>query len=123
MPTPATTTSQRVLATDQRFSVLREHQRIHLRGDPQHIDLHEVQDKRHDAMFLRAIHVGANKLAIVDLRSLCPPLREIKDHHPHDVPGLIYYTLRGHFDTTQEVLARAVGHMLEVIDLPQEVAA
>ncbi len=127
MPKPATTAidiflDTRVLARAGRFEALAERQTIRLRNDDS-ITIHLVREHGHDAMFLRALDIGNTRLVVFDLRNVCPSLREIVDHHPHDVPGVIKFTLRGVFHSAAEVMASALAQPIDFLQLSSEVPA
>lgn len=93
------------LATVGCYTVIEERQRIELRHQVGWFDLHEVTQNGHDSMFLRAVCLTPDTLVVFDLRQICPGLNEIRHHHPHDVPGLVLYTLRGMFSSVPQALA------------------
>lgn len=100
------------LARAGRFVVIEEAKRIELRNQGGHFYLHEVQENGHDAMFLRAVGLTPDTLIVFDLRQLSPDLQEIAHHHPHDVPGVVLFTLRSLFPSVPQALAAMATHTL-----------
>ena len=113
----------RVLASAGRFEALAEHQTIDMRNHGGRITIHLVREHGHEAMFLRAVDIGNTRLVVFDLRNVCPCLREIVDHHPHDVPGIIRFTLRGTFETATEVMDSMLASPIDWLQVKSEVAA
>jgi hypothetical protein len=108
----------RILAEGPRYQALYERQQILLRDNGGCIGLHPVRDRGHDAMYLRAVPHGDCMLIVFDLRDVCPSLDEIREHHAHDVNGLVLYTFRAAFKTAPEALAAMVARPIDVLTLP-----
>jgi hypothetical protein len=115
----------RVLCAAGRYAVLHERQIIQFK-DHDALILHLVHENGHDAMFLRALalQMGSGAMYVVfDLRDVAPSMREIAEHHPHDVPGIVRYTLRGNFDTASEAITCMLAQPLDMVPQLGEVTA
>lgn len=77
-------------------------------GDGLAVQLHPVQAHDLPMLFLRAMETASGTLLLIDLSKLVRNLdREMRTTHAIDIPGLVFYTLRGEFKSAPQFLAAA----------------
>lgn len=78
-------------------------------ADGQAVGLHPVQLRGVPQMFLRCLVHDELHCIVFDLRDLVPALdAELRATHERDVPGLVFYTLRGAFSTAAAFRGRVL---------------
>jgi hypothetical protein len=105
----------RPVAVQGRYAVIEEAQLIELRDEYSHFYLYEVKENGHDSMFLRAVGLTPDTLIVFDLRTVCPDLQEISNHHNNDVPGLVLFTLRALFNSVPQAMAAMAANSLAAL--------
>jgi hypothetical protein len=74
------------------------------------VALHPVHAVGTPQMFLRAVHHEGLQWVVFDLRHLAAEMEaDVLRLHSRDTPGVVFYTLRRHFPTASDFLAKALA--------------
>lgn len=101
--TPLVTIGQHTVITEQHDVLFK---------DGTTVGLHYVQNNGHPAMYLRCLVHDHLHAVLLDVRDLAPALAaELPLAQPHDVPGLVLYTMRGRYSGAAEFTAAAIKQL------------
>lgn len=87
--------------------VLAEHKLVRWPDDGGSAALHQVRHAQAmDGTYLALQSQPGGAWLVFPVQAVCPPLAEdLRSHHWHDWPGLVYYQLRAHFGSAGELRA------------------
>lgn len=99
----------RILRRSGGCEVIADEQRVEW-PDGTAVALHPVRMNGHNDMYRRALVLPGGLCLVVDLRRLCPPLRDdLMQLQERDHPGAIKHNLRLNFGTAADAVTRVVN--------------